>query len=86
MVEFPIRTPAQLSAVLQAFRKQAGMTQQELAMRLGVTQQTLSTFERNAQKVSAERLLTILSLLGVELVMRPKNASGNPQSTDSENW
>lgn len=86
MTEFPIRTSEQLSVMLQAFRKQAGMTQKDLAMRLGVTQQTLSALERNAKKVSAERLLILLSLLGVELVMRPKNVPNNTQSTETENW
>lgn len=86
MTEFPIRTSEQLSVMLQAFRKQAGLTQKDLAMRLGVTQQTLSALERNAKKVSAERLLILLSLLGVELVMRPKNVSNNTQSTEPENW
>jgi len=49
------------------------MTQSEVAIRLGITQQTLSALERNAKKVSADRLLALLSILGVELVMRKAN-------------
>lgn len=82
MNEFPIRTAEQFSEILRAFRKQTGMTQHEVAMRLGVTQQTLSALERNAKKVSAERLLTILSILGVELVMRPKSVG----ALTNEDW
>lgn len=34
---FPLRTAAQLPALLQAFRKEVGLTQREVALRLGVT-------------------------------------------------
>ena len=70
MTDFVVRTPDQLPALLQAFRKQAGLTQDEAAVRLGVTQQTLSALERNAERVSAARLMKLLGLLGVELVLR----------------
>lgn len=72
MHEFPVRSPDQLPALLQSFRKAAGLTQAEAALRLGVTQQTYSALERNASKVSAERLLKLLNLLGVELVLHAK--------------
>lgn len=70
MTDFTVRTAEQLPALLNAFRKQSGLTQQATAMRLGVTQQTVSSLERNASKVSADRLLKILGILGVELVLR----------------
>ena len=54
MHEFPVRSPDQLPALLQSFRKAAGLTQAETALRLGVTQQTYSALERNASKVSAD--------------------------------
>lgn len=50
------------------------MHQHEVAMRFGVTQQTFSAFEGNTEKVSAERLLRLLSILGVELVVRPRSS------------
>lgn len=70
MSDFPVRTAAQLPTLLKAFRKQSGLTQEEVALRLGVTQQTLSALERNADKVSTGRLLQLLGILGVELVLR----------------
>ena len=60
--EFPIRTSGQLTAVLQAFRKESGMTQNDVAARMGLTQQKLSHLELNAQNVSADRLLRLLRL------------------------
>lgn len=68
MPEFTVRTAEQLPILLQAFRKQAGLTQAATAKRLGITQQTFSALERNADKISADRLLQVLSLFGVELV------------------
>lgn len=70
MDEFSVRTPEQLPGLLQGFRKQAGFTQADVALRLGVTQQTLSSLERNATAVSAARLMKLLGILGVELVLR----------------
>lgn len=72
MSDFTIRTAEQLPALLQAFRKQVGMTQADAALLLGVTQQTYSALERNADKMSAGRLLQLLGLLGVDLVLRPR--------------
>lgn len=67
MAQFTVRTPDQLPALLQGFRKEAGLTQGEVAQRLGVSQQTYSAMERNADKVGAARLLRLFHILGVEL-------------------
>lgn len=72
--EFAIRNVAQLTGVLQAFRKESGLSQTEVATRMGLTQQKLSYLELNAQSASAERVLTLLSVLGVELVLRRPRA------------
>ncbi|HLU04374.1 MAG TPA: helix-turn-helix transcriptional regulator [Advenella sp.] len=80
MRDYIVHTSAQLPMLLQAFRKEAGLTQSEAALRLGVTQQTLSALERHADTVSADRLLRLLSILGVDLVLRKSgesNASGD---------
>ena len=87
MDDFTVRTPQQLPALLQAFRKAAGLTQAEAAERLGVTQQTFSALERNAASVSTERLMKLLALLGVELVLRPAGkAVRDAASTGTVEW
>ncbi|MGB3275220.1 MAG: helix-turn-helix transcriptional regulator [Castellaniella sp.] len=86
MNDFTIRTAQQLPALLQGFRKQAGLTQAEAALRLGVTQQTLSALERNAEKVSTERLLRLLSILGVDLVLRKRDGTQPDTSTSGPAW
>ncbi|APD11248.1 transcriptional regulator [Pandoraea vervacti] len=94
MGNFAVRSPTDLTQLLQAFRKQTGLKQSEVATRLGVTQQTISALERNADKVSAERLLQLLSILGVEMILRtdepsmqrppPAPTQGTKISTDKE--
>lgn len=89
MNEFPVRTGHQLPQLLRAYRKQSGMTQSEVARRLGVTQQNLSALERNADKVSADRLVELLNILGVELVLRKAGAvveDSTPLASDDASW
>jgi HTH-type transcriptional regulator/antitoxin HipB len=91
MNEFAIRTAEQLPTLLSAFRKQAALSQSEVALRLGVTQQTVSALERRAEKVSAERLLNLLGILGVELVLRRPDAPspsspGTSPNTGGQAW
>ena len=80
MSQYTVRTPEQLPALLKAFRKQAGLTQGQLATRLGITQQTLSALERNANKVSADRLLQLLAILGVEMVLQSRNQDADAKA------
>lgn len=85
--QFQLRTADQLPALLQAFRKQAGLTQREVALRLGVTQQTYSALERNADAVGAARLLKLLHILGVAWVLeQPGTAADTPQATTPPRW
>lgn len=86
MSEFTVRTAEHLPALLQAFRKQSGLTQTETAMRLGVTQQTLSALERHSDKISADRLLQVLHMYGVELVLRQASAASPSQRSSVSEW
>jgi HTH-type transcriptional regulator/antitoxin HipB len=86
MADFTVRTAEQLPALLQGFRKQAGLTQAATALRLGVTQQTLSALERNADKISADRLLQVLNIFGVELVLRQTSDAPARQSSSGPLW
>lgn len=78
MPGFTVRTADQLPALLQAFRKQSGLTQSDVALRLGVTQQTYSALERNAANMGAARLLQLLSILGVEMVLGKSGPAPSP--------
>ncbi len=84
MAGYTVRTTDQLPALLQAFRKEAGLTQSEAALRLGVTQQTYSALERNAETVGAARLLRLLGILGVELVLSKPGTPNEPQHAGTD--
>lgn len=88
MSGFTVRTADQLPSLLQGFRKETGLTQSEVALRLGVTQQTYSALERNAENIGAARLLKLLGILGVEMVLGkhiPTPTQGQA-STDLPSW
>lgn len=85
MNDYIVRTPDQLQTLVQGFRQQAGLTQSDMAKRLGITQQTLSAFERNADKANAARLLEYLSILGIELVLRQPR-DGKPVDPTDVDW
>ena len=90
MTDFTVRTAEQLPALLQAFRKEAGLTQSDVALRLGVTQQTYSALERNAENMGVARLLKLLGILGVEMVLDKPASAAEPTPglarPDSPRW
>lgn len=67
-----IRLPDQLGAVLRAARIQQGLTQADVARRLGVTVQAVSRLENNAGRASFDRIHRLCLLLGLEIVLRPR--------------
>lgn len=73
MAEFVVRSADHLPGLIEAFRKQAGLTQAGLALRMGITQQSLSRLERSADSMSTARLANLLSILGVEMVLRDRD-------------
>ena len=75
MHDFAVRTPEQLPGLLKSLRKASGLTQLEVAARLGISQQTLSAMERRATTVGAARLMGLLNVLGVELVLRQQQGT-----------
>jgi HTH-type transcriptional regulator/antitoxin HipB len=82
-MDYPVRTPEQLELLFKAFRKSRGLSQQELAQRIGVTQQALSLLEGAPQRASVERLIEVLSVLGVEVILRENESPG---TTPSGEW
>ena len=69
---YPIRILSQLSPVLQGFRKARGLTQAELAARLGVSQQSYARLEANPGRASMARVLAALQALEVDLALTPR--------------
>jgi HTH-type transcriptional regulator/antitoxin HipB len=66
---FPIVTAEQLPAYLRALRKSQGLTQRELAERLGVSIARISTIEQNPGAVSLKQLMQLMHSLGARLTI-----------------
>lgn len=65
-----IVTPSQLGLLLQSARKSRKLSQAQLAMRLGLSQNRLSELERNAGALSVDQLLALCGQLGLQLTVQ----------------
>ncbi|WP_321813020.1 MULTISPECIES: helix-turn-helix domain-containing protein [unclassified Paraburkholderia] len=77
-MDYPLKTVSQLRPLLLAFRKKAGLTQQQVAQRLGISQQSYAAFEANPATASVERLFRVLRLLAVDMRLAAGAAEAEP--------
>lgn len=73
-MEIIARTPLQLANSIRVRRRKLGLSQEELAQKIGVRQRTLSDIE-NARSARLDTLLRILAVLDLELVVRDRTKS-----------
>lgn len=69
-----IRTPDQLGTILRAARLRQGFTQADVARQLGVSTQAVSKLESQAGRASFDRIHRLCLLLGLDIVLLPKEA------------
>jgi HTH-type transcriptional regulator/antitoxin HipB len=81
-----LQSPAQLSAHLKSLRKTRGLTQAQLAKRLGVRQSRLADIENHPETVSSAQLLDLLAALGVEVLLRLKPTSQHNERRPQGEW
>jgi len=67
-----LQLPDQLALHLKSLRKAAGVSQAQLAQRLGVSQSRVAAIERDPAAISVRQLMDILQLLDADLLMRPR--------------
>lgn len=79
-MDYPVRTLQQLRPILQGFRRSNGLTQAQLAARLGVSQQSYAKLESAPEKASFERLFTILQILRIDLILTPRDQQDDAAS------
>ncbi|CAG9269815.1 helix-turn-helix transcriptional regulator [Paraburkholderia unamae] len=77
-MDYPVKTLSQLRPILVGFRKKAGLTQEALARRLGISQQSYAAFEANPESASVERLFRVLRLVDVEMKFAAPQAQAAP--------
>lgn len=69
-MDYPLPLSSQLQPLLKSLRKARGLTQAQLAQRLGVVQSRVADIERCPGVISVEQLLQLLALLDAQLVVR----------------
>lgn len=77
-MDYPLKTLSQLRPILVGFRKKAGLTQKDVAARLGISQQSYAAFEANPEAASVERLVRVLRLVDVEIKLGAPEAKTSP--------
>ena len=74
-----------LGARIRFWREQAGLTQEELADRTGLTQHWISMIETGARYPSVETLYELVTCLGCEdVIFSPFEENGYAYQTSSE--
>lgn len=69
---------------IRLHRKLLGMSQTELAERLGITFQQIQKYEKGTNRVGASRIQAIASILGIKVnVLFPSSPSAIDQETSS---
>ena len=66
---FRIYTPGSLGAAIRHFRQEAGLTQAELAERVGLNRTYLANLERGGETEQVKRILRVLRQLGVRMTL-----------------
>lgn len=69
-MDYPVALISQLKQHLRSLRKASGLTQADLAKRLGVGQSRVADIEANPGAVSVEQLLQVLTMLNAQMVVR----------------
>jgi HTH-type transcriptional regulator/antitoxin HipB len=63
----PLLTTTQLGQLILSARKAKGLSQSELAARMGLSQGRISQFELKPETITAQQLLLLTSVLGLEI-------------------
>jgi HTH-type transcriptional regulator / antitoxin HipB len=71
-----ITHPAHLGATLQSRRKALKLSQAQVAERLGLSQNRLSELEANPETFTAQQLLSLLKVLGLEMSIGEPTGDG----------
>ncbi|QDQ26866.1 helix-turn-helix transcriptional regulator [Chitinimonas arctica] len=66
-ITYPLHAIDQFKPIIVAARKQLGLTQVDVAARLGVTQQTYARMENNLAGLSFGRVLALCQIVGLEI-------------------
>ena len=73
----PVRSSAELGALLRARRKQQALTQLDIAGLGNTGNRFVVELENGKPTAQLQKVLDLVDLLGLELVLRPKGGGGS---------
>jgi HTH-type transcriptional regulator/antitoxin HipB len=78
---------SQLTPLLQAARKSAGLSQTDLAARLSLSQSRMSAMELDPSSIRLDQLLKLCSVLHLELMIQAKGTpEQNAEGSTLQEW
>lgn len=72
MIEYVIKTPEQLGAVVAGIRRARRLTQASTGKKVGLAQNAVSQLETDPSPASLQRIFKLLSALELDLVVRER--------------
>jgi len=67
---------------MRAFRRQAGLSQAQLAEQLGISRQAVGALERDPGSASFERLMRVWAVLGLQVSLQQRSPQENTSSLE----
>lgn len=80
-----ITTAKQLSNYMQDIRLAQGLSQAKVGEQIGLRQGTVSNFEKNPESTKLETFFKLLSVLELEIELKPRN-NFNPRNKTLNNY
>lgn len=77
-----LTTAQQLGPLLAARRRAKKLSQATVASKLGISQNRLSEIEADASALTAQRLLDVLNVLGVDLIVQDRPQGRPPKAVE----
>ena len=78
-----LTVPSQIGPLLKAARKEARLSQTELARRVGISQSRMSELELNPALISVEQLLALFGALGLEVAIDHRTGAAGQAATQA---
>ena len=80
-----ITSTKQLSAYLKDVRSDEGLSQSDVANKVGIRQDTVSSFELRPDSTKMETFFKLLSALNLDFEVTPRNANTKAEQ-DNSGW
>ena len=74
-MDYSIKTPQQLGAVLKGFRRSHKLTQAQAGSKVGLAQNVVSELEADPSRAGVARLFKLLAALDLEIAVRPRQSA-----------